>query len=276
MKRALILLGCMLGLSGPVAPAAFAQDVGVALREQPTSHGDSVTLGDVFDGLSTSAAIVVIAHASPPGLDTVIEAETAQMAVHRAGFNWANEKGYHRISVASESGPAAPPPVSQPVAHAKAAPKHHARTAGVLTYARNIAAGDIISASDLVFSSDAVSPDDGVADPDAAIGKAARHALRAGSPTAVRDLVWPKVIKRDDLISVIFEEDGVSLTLEAKAMGDASVGDSVEVTNLQSKKVIEAVCIGAGQAVVGPRADAIKTANYQPGGQGRLYTASLH
>jgi flagella basal body P-ring formation protein FlgA len=278
MKRAVLLTGCIVAaLSSPaLSPGAWAQEPDISLRDQPTSHGGSVTLGDIFDGLSTSAAIVVVAHAAPPGLDTVIEAETAQMAAHRAGFNWPNEKGYHRISVVSEEGPPGPPPAPAPVAHARSPAKRHGAAAGVLTYARNIAAGDIISASDLVFSSDAVAPEDTIADPDAAIGKSARHALRAGAPAAVRDLIWPKVIKRDDLISVAFEEDGVNLTLEAKAMGDASVGDNVEVTNLQSKKVIEAVCIGPGQAVVGPRAEAIKTASYQPGGPSRLYTASLH
>jgi hypothetical protein len=47
------------------------------------------------------------------------------------------------------------------------------------------------------------------------------------------------------------------------------------VVNPQSKKVIETVCSGPGQAVVGPRADEIKAANSPSGGQGRLVTASL-
>jgi flagella basal body P-ring formation protein FlgA len=95
------------------------------------------------------------------------------------------------------------------------------------------------------------------------------------APAGAHDLVSPKVIKRDDVVAVVFEADGVSLTLQAKAMGDCSAGDTVEVVNPQSKKVIETVCSGPGQAVVGPRADEIKAANSPSGGQGRLVTASL-
>ena len=55
-------------------------------------------------------------------------------------------------------------------------------------------------------------------------------------------------------------DGGVRLTLQAKAMGGASVGQSVQLQNVSSKKIIQAVATGPGQAVVGPEAEQIKAA----------------
>ena len=267
MMRGLALVLTALAVLGP--PALALAGTPVELKAQPISHGAAVTLGDVFDGVDGQAAAIVIAHAAQPGLDAVLDAETVQTLARRAGYDWANASGFHRIAVNSEAGE----PASSRPTRAKAA--RHGHTAQALTYARNITAGDILTAGDLVWSDEAVAPQDGVADPDAAIGKAARHALRAGAPAAARDLVSPKVIKRDDAVAVVFDSEGVSLTLQAKAMSDCSVGDTLEVMNPQSKKVIETVCAGPGQAVVGPRAEELKAATFPSGGQGRLVTASL-
>jgi flagella basal body P-ring formation protein FlgA len=79
------------------------------------------------------------------------------------------------------------------------------------------------------------------------------------------------VVKRDEVISIAFEADGLMLSLQGKAMADGSVGDSLQVLNTQSKKTIEAVVTGPGQAVVGPRAEALKAAAFHP----ELRTASL-
>jgi flagella basal body P-ring formation protein FlgA len=68
------------------------------------------------------------------------------------------------------------------------------------------------------------------------------------------------VIKSGDLVSVTYDADGVSLEMQGKAMGAAAVGDTLAVQNLVSKKVIQTVVTGPGQAVVGPQADQMKSA----------------
>lgn len=269
MIRTLAFLTCVVALSATGALAAAPAD----LKAQPISHGASVTLGDVLDGVDGPAAAIVIAPAAQPGLDAVLDADTVRIAARRAGYDWPNTAGFRRIIVSSEVGSAPSPASHARLAGRRGKAQVHANQA--LTYARNIMAGDILSAEDFIWSDDAVSPSDGVGNPDAAVGKAARHALRAGSPVAVHDLVAAKVVKRDDAVAVVFEDDGISLTLQGKAMSDASVGDTLDVINPQSKKVIQTVCIGPDQAAVGPRADQIKAENNPSGDTGRFARASL-
>jgi len=89
---------------------------------------------------------------------------------------------------------------------------------------------------------------------------AARRPLREGAAVGLHDVSAPIVIKAGDSVSVTYEDGGVSLTLTAKALASAAVGESFSVQNPASKKVIEAVCSGPGQAVVGPAALAMKAA----------------
>ena len=68
------------------------------------------------------------------------------------------------------------------------------------------------------------------------------------------------MIKAGDIVTVTYEADGVSLALQGKAMGAAGVGETLAVQNTASKKIIQAMVTGPGQAVVGPAADQLKSA----------------
>ncbi|HEX7759424.1 MAG TPA: flagellar basal body P-ring formation chaperone FlgA, partial [Caulobacteraceae bacterium] len=95
---------------------------------------------------------------------------------------------------------------------------------------------------------------------DAVIGMAARRPLREGDAVALRDVSAPVVVKAGDMITVVYEDGGIRLTLQAKAMANAAVGDSLNVQNTASKKVIEAVATGPDEAAVGPEAARLKAA----------------
>jgi flagella basal body P-ring formation protein FlgA len=68
------------------------------------------------------------------------------------------------------------------------------------------------------------------------------------------------VIKAGEMITVLFQSDGVSLALQGKALNSAGVGETLNVQNTVSKKTIQTVVSGPGQAVVGPAAEEMKAA----------------
>jgi len=67
-----------------------------------------------------------------------------------------------------------------------------------------------------------------------------------------------QVIKNGDIITVTYENGGVSLALQGKAMTAAATGDVVSVQNTLSKKIIQAVATGPGSAIVGPQAQSLQ------------------
>jgi flagella basal body P-ring formation protein FlgA len=246
-----ILLALLVSLT--VAAPAFA--VPVALKPQPRAMGP-VTLGDLFDGAKGPAAKVVVGPAPSMAANAILDAGRVQLLARQAGLDWDNPAGTRRITVAA--GPSA------------AASR---RAASALVWSRNIMAGERIEAADLQWSDVAIAPQGAPADPDAAIGMVARRPLRAGSAIMASDVTAPKVIKRDDTVSVAFEQAGVTLVLQGKALADAVAGEPVEIQNLQSKKTIEALAVGPGRAVVGPRAEQLRAQSANSQGYGPFRTA---
>lgn len=72
----------------------------------------------------------------------------------------------------------------------------------------------------------------------------------------------PMVVKRSDLIDVTWSANGLSLTMSGVAQKDAAAGDLIPVQNPSSKKLIDVVITGPGQAIAGPAAERFR-ANMQ-------------
>lgn len=224
------------------AGVAFAGQP-VELRSDVAISNGRLTLGDLFEGAGAAGPVVV---ASGLGLNTVLDAGRVQAMAQRNGLDWDNAAGFRRII--AHAGPARASGGSR-------------KGASVLAYARNIGAGELIQASDLVWSKEAVASSDAPRDSDQVIGMAAKRPLREGSAAAQHDVTAAMVIKRNDIIRITYEADGVSLSLQAKATEDAAVGDAFNALNPSSKKVIQALCTGPGEAVVGPRAERLRAAS---------------
>ena len=244
--------------------ASAAAGFPVELAPHPASRGPEIVLADLFEGVEGPAGTVVVGKGAAPGQSMVLDAGRVQLAAHQAGLEWDNARGLRRIIV--EGGEADPPMVAAPqAARGRARSAAHARTVAantvqVLVYARNIPAGDAVSAEDLTWAEAPATLHlaDPLGDQEAAAGRLARRPLRAGAPAMIRDLVGAKVIHRDDVVAVIFRDDGMVLSLQGRALGDAAAGEPVQILNLGSKKTVEAVAAGPGRAVVGPEADALR------------------
>jgi flagella basal body P-ring formation protein FlgA len=239
----LILIGALAFATLPGAALAAP----IQLRQDVVVSGGRVTLGDLFAEAGPAAGVVVAR--VQPGQIAVLDASQVQILARSNGIDWGNAAGLRRITVQAAA-PEAPRPEPKAAAHG----------APVLTYVHSLGAGDIVQAQDLAWSRDAVAGADAPRDPDAVIGMAARRPVREGDAVSLRDVSAPMVIKRDDVIAVTFAMNGLSLTLQAKALTDAAAGQSVSVMNPGSHKVIQAVATAPGQAVVGPEADQLKAA----------------
>ena len=200
----------------------------------PDGH---VTLGELFAGAG-GARDVLVAERTGPNL--VLDAQAVQAFARRYGLDWDNPAGIARIIVHGDANPGAP------------------RNVDILAYARNLNAGEIVQPSDIVWARAAAGPADAPRGAEAVIGMAARRPLKAGDPVLAHDVAPPIVIKPGDMVEVVYADGGITLTLLAKALASAAVGDSLNVLNPASKKVIEAVATGPDQAVVGPEAQRLK------------------
>ncbi len=225
------------------AVPAFAGPV--TLRADVSDADGKVTFGDLFEGAG-GASNFLIANRSGPSV--VLDAQAVQVMARRAGLQWDNPQGFRRIVVRGGSGSASGGPVA-------------ARgNVDVLTYARSLSAGEIVQPQDLVWAKAAASPADAPRDADQVIGLAARRPLREGSMVSGRDVSAPLVIKAGESVTVTWSDGQVTLTMQGKAMKAAAVGESLTLQNPTSKKIIEAIATGPGEAAAGPQAQALKAA----------------
>jgi flagella basal body P-ring formation protein FlgA len=71
-------------------------------------------------------------------------------------------------------------------------------------------------------------------------GKVAAHALPSGKILMETDWVEPVLVKRDDLVTVLYDHHGISITVEAKAMDNGVCNQVIAVQNIESHKVFNA------------------------------------
>lgn len=224
-----------------IATPALA-GVPVTVKADIVDADGVVTLGEIFAGAGAAGATPVASRAQA---SVMLNAQAVRIAAARAGLDWANAEGLRTIVVRGENA-AAPGAVA-------------ARgNVDVLTWARSIQAGEMVQPADLVWGKAAAAPADAPNDPDAVIGLAARRPLRAGAAVAGRDVSAPQVVQANEVVTLTYDNGGVSLALQAKALSGGAVGETINVQNVTSKKTVQAVVTGPGQAAVGPQAEQLK------------------
>ncbi len=84
----------------------------------------------------------------------------------------------------------------------------------------------------------------------AAIGLEVRQGMRPGQVVRSGDLVKPQLVKRGEPVILHFEVPGIVLTARGKAEDNGALGDVVNITNVQSKRIIQGTVTGPGQVTV--------------------------
>jgi flagella basal body P-ring formation protein FlgA len=125
-------------------------------------------------------------------------------------------------------------------------------TVEVLTVARAIERGTVLKDSDIMLDRRARAEvtRDVLTDRDQAVGLAARIPLQPGRPLRGAELMRPEVIQRNDTVTMVYEVPGIKLTVRGKANDAGAEGDTISVTNEQTKRLVQGTVIGPGHVLV--------------------------
>jgi flagella basal body P-ring formation protein FlgA len=82
------------------------------------------------------------------------------------------------------------------------------------------------------------------------IGMELTRSLDAGSTIGVNQLRPPKVIKRGQQVTLVAGAGNLQVRMQGKALGDATAGERVRVTNLSSNQQVEGIANSDGTVSV--------------------------
>ncbi len=111
--------------------------------------------------------------------------------------------------------------------------------------------GEVLQASDLTILRRPKAEFGAIGDIAQAAGLAARHQLRPGQPLHAADLMKPEIVQRNDTVTIVYEAPGLMLTLRGQAQDSGALGDTINVLNKDTKRVIQGVVTGPGRVNVG-------------------------
>jgi flagella basal body P-ring formation protein FlgA len=231
-----------------LAALAFAS-LAPAAQAQKAVAGEWITLGDVAP-VTGEAAGLLLGPAPPVGQTLALDPAFIIATAKGAGVLLAIPLD-KPIMVTRATGNATPAPVARTANTANPARQiapSDAAEAQVLVLVRDIARGGVIGADDLDWAEATAPRARGIDDWDAAVGMEARRGLKAGQHILVNDLKAPSVIRKGDPVKLIYATGGVHLSVDGVAQNEAALGDSVRILNTYSKRTVEAVAAGHGEA----------------------------
>lgn len=223
-----------------LAPTALAQKA---------VSGDWITLGDVAP-VTGEAAGLLLGPAPPAGQTLALDPAFIIATAKGAGVMLAIPLD-KPIMVIRATGNATPAPVARTANPANPARQIQPSSTGeaqVLILIRDIARGDVIDAGDLDWADVTTARARGLAAFDAVAGMEARRALKAGQHILVNDIKSPAVIRKGDPVKLIYATGGVHLSVDGVAQNEAALGESVRILNTYSKRTVDAVAAGHGEA----------------------------
>lgn len=125
-------------------------------------------------------------------------------------------------------------------------------TAEVVVPKRAIARGETIGTGDVMVER---RPRDGLGselltDLRGAVDKVAKRALLPGAPLRGSDVQREEIVTKGDLVTIVYEAPGLVLSMRGRAGESGAMGDVVNVTNPQSKRVLQGTVSGPGRVSV--------------------------
>ncbi|HIJ38243.1 MAG TPA: flagellar basal body P-ring formation protein FlgA [Rhodospirillaceae bacterium] len=131
------------------------------------------------------------------------------------------------------------------------------KTVEVPVLAHSVNRGDVITAAALSWSKirEVALRRDMLTDPQAIIGMAAHQPLRSGQVVSSNDIERQVAVAKGALVTMILKLGSMSLTAQARALEQGSVGDRIRVTNTNSNMTVEGKIEGLNLVSVTPAGD---------------------
>ncbi|MEI5666716.1 flagellar basal body P-ring formation chaperone FlgA [Bosea sp. CCNWLW174] len=127
-------------------------------------------------------------------------------------------------------------------------------TAEVVVPLRTIARGETLKPTDVTVERrprDAQF-NDVLGEMKAAVGKVAKRTLMAGSVLRSGDVQREEVVGRGDIVTILYEARGIAISMRGRASEAGAIGDTIAITNIQSKRVLQGTVTGPGRVNVSP------------------------
>jgi flagella basal body P-ring formation protein FlgA len=179
-----------------------------------------------------------------PGLRFVVPAEASD-AMTLDGLNVDPRSGRFTVYVTA--------PAGSPTAQRQRVTGRMVYQVTVAVPSRAFAIGDVIGANDvntIKLPRERIAAD-AVIDPQALIGKAARHNLRSGDVVRTGDIEAPVIVHKGDMVSIELNTDTMQLTAQGKALEDGAINTTIRIANTQSNRTIDATVAGPNRVTIG-------------------------
>ncbi len=115
----------------------------------------------------------------------------------------------------------------------------------VVTLARSVARGVVLTAEDVTLAPAAARAPDGIfTDPAQVIGRRTKAAIGEGRAVLLRQLepVW--MVAKGNPVVLMANAGGLSVSAPAEALEDGGMGDVIRVLNLSSQREVKVVVTG--------------------------------
>lgn len=121
--------------------------------------------------------------------------------------------------------------------------------AEALVATRVIRPQEIITLADMTL--EPINIQAGVTDPTLLVGQEARNAIYAGRPIRLGDVGPAAIIERNQVIPLVYQQNGLTISTEGRALQRGAIGDHIRVMNLASRSNLVARIGNDGAVYVG-------------------------
>jgi flagella basal body P-ring formation protein FlgA len=241
-----------------VAAAGVPPSSDVILKATAVVDGPSIRLGDVFANIDGRQGFVPIAVAPAPGSRVVIDARMLDRIAETYHLTWRSASVRDQVVVERKASSANVahagllPATAVPAAETAVPAAALERLVRVPVPARRIDRGELIGDADIqwVTLREGQVPAHSFLDDRELTGLSPKRALKPGAPIRRADVAQPVLVSKGQLVTIELSTPYMSLSARGKALESGGEGETIRISNEQSRAVVEAMITGPGRAII--------------------------